>query len=173
MDPDLYDEWLDVTSRYVWHQIVKLNRPDIILTPQSSSSLVVDFAEKVSDYANVEFLPHAFIKNPVDDIIIKCPEGVNAPDRALAQAQKVLDYIKQTGKFEAKSVPKQLLKFFRNLYRNDEEYVDLLKGKKVAVIDDSMTSRATMFNIFDVCDYVYEAADSYGITIFKHMSTRK
>lgn len=43
----------------------------------------------------------------------------------------------------------------------------MLEGQKVVVLDDSITSKATMSNIFDVCDYLYDTSEAYGITIFK------
>lgn len=169
MNPQLYDEWLDYTARYINQAIISKNRPDVIVIPESSSNLVLDLARKVSKYAKIEYLPHAFIKNPVDNITLSISEG----DPGYEATMKVLNKIKQNGFFEAKLVPKRMLKFFRNIYTNDEKYVDMLEGQKVAVIDDSMTSKSTMMNIFDVCDYIYNTADAYGVTIFKHSKAHK
>lgn len=66
-----------------------------------------------------------------------------------------------------------MLKFFRDVYREDETYVDQLEGKRVAVLDDSMTSKSTMMNIFDVCDYLYDTSYAYGVTIFKKTGSSK
>lgn len=46
-----------------------------------------------------------------------------------------------------------MLKFFRDIYTNDDDYIDYLEGKRVAIIDDYITSKSTMTNIFDVCDF--------------------
>lgn len=168
MDKNLYDEWLDYTARYISQAIIRTNRPDILVIPESSSSLVLDLARKVSKYARIDYLPHAFIKNPVDKITLSISKG----DPGYDSTMKVLDKIRKNGSFEAKLVPKRMLKFFRDIYTNDDKYENMLEGKKVAVIDDSMTSKATMMNIFDVCDYLYGTSDAYGITIFKHSNSQ-
>lgn len=173
LDKELYDEWLDYTARYIYSQVIRTDKPDLIVIPQSSSSLVEDLAKQVSSISHIDYLPNAFQKNPVEDIVIKVPNGMNVPQSAFAAMNKVLDHIKQTGQFEAKLVPKRMLKFFRNIYKGDVKYAELLAGKHVAVFDDSMTSKATMANIFDVCDYVYNTASSYGVTIFKKVGSKK
>lgn len=173
LDKELYDEWLDYTAEYIWSEILNSNKPDIIAVPQSSSSLVEDLAKQISRMAHIDYIPHAFHKNPVDKITITIPQGIKIPQSTIDAMNKILDRIRQEGRFEAKSVPKRMLKFFRNIYTNDEEYKDELRGKKVAVLDDSMSSKATMANIFDVCDYVYNVASSYGVTIFKKVGSHR
>ena len=172
MGSELYEEWLEYTARYIWNEILRNNKPDIIAVPESSSPLITDLARYISKMSKILCLPHAFKKNPVKNIIIQVPENTYVSESGIKKAEKVLEQIKQKGVFESKSVPKSLLKLFRNIYTNDDEYVDLLYHAKVAVIDDSMTSKSTMMNIFDVCDYLYETAESYGITIFKKVGSR-
>lgn len=174
MNRELYDEWINHTAFYINSTIFPVTgRPDIIAVPQSSSNLINDLAKELTRLSGIDYLPNAFIKNPVDEIIIDIPEGVKVSESALKSAEKALDRIRQIGKFEAKAVPKRMLKFFRNIYTDDDGYVDILRGKKLAVLDDSITSKATMMNIFDVCDYLYETAESFGITIFKKTGSNK
>lgn len=174
MDRLDYNDFVESTASYINSQIIRLNRPDIILTPQSSSRFINDVADAVSKASRIGNLPHAFKKNPVTDILLVFPEESNIPLSTKQACEKILDRIHDQGFFEAKLVPKRMLKFFKNIYTDDEEYEDVLSGLKVAVLDDSMTSRATMANIFDVCDYLYETSpDSYGITVFKHLPEKK
>lgn len=174
MEKTIYREWVQYTADYIWGEILSKDRPDIIAVPQSSSSLVEDVAKATvrSSQYTIEYLPNAFIKNPVSDITIEDPNGFPLTESVKKSAVKVLEQIRRKGVFESKAVPKRLLKFFRNIYTNDDEYVELLEGKKVAVLDDSMTSKSTMMNIFDVCDYLYDCAESYGVTIFKKSGSR-
>lgn len=174
MSADLYADWLQYTATYIWAEILSKNKPDVIAVPQSSSRLVEDLAKAIVREAHydIEYLPNAFIKNPVSDITIEDPNGFPLTESVKKSAVKVLEQIRRKGVFESKAVPKRLLKFFRNIYTNDDEYVELLEGKKVAVLDDSMTSKSTMMNIFDVCDYLYDCAESYGVTIFKKSGSR-
>lgn len=172
MDPEYYDIWLRYTAEYINYYILRNNKPDVIAVPESSSSLVVDLARKISLISKIDYLPHAFKKNPVEDIVIDLPDDVKADEATLKKAETLLDKVRKNGKFESKLVPKQWLKFFRNIYTNDDDYIDELYNKKVAVIDDSMTSKATMMNIFDVCDYLYETQEAYGITIFKKVGSK-
>lgn len=175
MDPELYDEWLEYTARYIFNEIMLKNRPDIIAVPESSSPLALDLAKHISKRSGIAYLPHAFKKNPVEDIIIQLPEDGADSDKSegrLKIAEKVLEQIKKKGVFESKSVPKKVLKLFRNIYTNDDEYIDLLWHAKVAVVDDSISSKSTMMNIFDVCDYLYETSESYGITLFKKVGSQ-
>lgn len=169
MNKSLYYEWLNFTARYIQQAILSKNKPDLIVVPESSSNLIVDLAAEISRNTGLDYLPHAFKKNPVEDITINLKEG----DPAYKSAAIVLQRIKDAGRFEAKNVPKQMLKFFKDIYTVDDDYIDILEGQRVAVLDDSMTSKATMSNIFDVCDYLYETEDAYGITIFKHTTRRK
>lgn len=173
MDKALYSEWLDYTARYIWENILSKNKPDIIAVPESSSNLVENLAGYISKISRIDYLPHAFKKNPVDDIVLSIPDNVRIPEKSMQKLEQILEKFKKNGRFEAKAVPKRMLKFFRNIYTNDDDYVELLQGKKIAVLDDSMTSKITMANIFDVCDYLYEASESYGVTIFKKTSSRK
>lgn len=158
-----YSEWIDFTARYIVEHILRHDMPDILVIPESSSNLVVDLAKSVSKYAKLSYLPHAFIKNPVDKITLNISED----DPGYQSVMKVLTRIRQNGSFEAKLVPKRMLKFFKDIYTNDDKYANMLEGQKVVVLDDSITSKATMSNIFDVCDYLYGTSEAYGITIFK------
>ena len=89
--------------------------PDILVIPESSSNLIVDLAKSVSKYAKLPYLPHAFIKNPVDKITLSISED----DPGYQSVMKVLTRIRQNGSFEAKLVPKRMLKFFKDIYTND------------------------------------------------------
>ena len=173
MDRKLYREWLVYTAEYIYSTVLRKDMPDIIAIPESSSNLVEDLAMTIRAMYNIKYLPFAFHKNPVSKITLEIPQNVKISKDALTSAQKVLDKIKSQGYFEAKLVPKRMLKFFRNIYTNEEDYIDLLEGKKVVVLDDSMTSRATMSNIFDVCDHIYNTAESYGVTIFKKTGSHR
>lgn len=164
-----YDKWVKLTAEYIWSAIVWKNKPDVIAVPQSSSTLAHDIAVELSKIAKVDCINNAFKKNPVSEITIEIPDNLNLPDSTLQALERILDRIQVKGKFEAKSVPKKFLKFFRNVYTNDESYEDLIYNRKVLVIDDSMSSKSTMANIFDVCDRVYQSSDCYGVTVFKKL----
>lgn len=79
-----YYEWLDYTARYIWSNIMMSDRPDVIVVPESSSDLVESLAKYVSKYAKVPYLPHAFIKNPVNKITLSISEN----DPAYKSAKK-------------------------------------------------------------------------------------
>lgn len=168
MDPVDYDKWLKWTAEYIETDVMKRDT-DYIITPASSSNLIYDIAMEVSSISSVGWISDAFIKNPVSAITLEFPEGVS--EKTVEAAQKLLDSMIKNGKFESKLAGPQrkgLLKYFRNVFRHDEKCVGLLKGKNVMVLDDSISSKGTFLNIFQVCDDVYQVADCYGVTIFKH-----
>lgn len=174
MNPADYEQWLKETAKYIDDEIMERMNTDYILTPASSSNLIYDMALELSSSSSVGWISDAFVKNPVDRITLKFPD--NASDETIQMTEKLLNDMRKHGKFESKIAGPQrkgYLKYFRNVFRHDEKCVDLLRGKNVAVLDDSISSKGTLFNIFQVCDDVYEVNDCYGITIFKHMKELK
>lgn len=165
-----YRDWLYDVAVYIYDHIIMNNRPDILAVPVSSSPLIEDVAKEICRISKgrLDYLPDAFKKNPVDKITIDIPDGFASEHPAFVKkAQAAFNKMQESGVFEAKSTYKPALKFYRNIYTGDEKYLSKLKGKAVAVLDDSMSSKTTMINILDVCDNVYQTSDCYGITIFK------
>lgn len=171
-----YRDWLYDIAVYIYYHIIKQNKTDVIAVPYSSSSLVEDIAKEICKVSkgSIDYLPNAFRKNPVSKIILDIPESIAETNPSFVKkAEAALDKLKREGgQFEAKRVYKPALKFYRNIYSGDMRYADELKGQVVAVLDDSMSSRSTMINMFDVCDNVYQVADCYGVTAFKHITKR-
>jgi hypothetical protein len=169
LNSDDYFEWIESTASYIVSSIISKNKPDILLCPASSSNLVFDVANEISKQSGIQLLDNAFIKNPVSQITLDIDES----HKAYPIAVKALDNVVKQGKFEAKRVPKQTLKFFKNIYRGDSAYADIVSGKDVAIIDDSMSSSSSMMNMMDVCENVYNVNSVYGITVFKRVGSFK
>lgn len=175
---DDYRDWLNEVAIYIYDHILRQKGmyPDIIAVPASSSSLVEDVAKEIRKVSSgaIDYLSNAFRKNPVDQIVIDIPDKIaEANPTFVKKAQQSFDKMQASGVFEAKSVYKPALKFYRNIYRGEDSYIDQLEDKVVAVLDDSMSSRMTMMSILDVCDNVYHVKDCYGVTVFKRSGTKK
>lgn len=170
IEESTYNEWVDYTAQYIIEEILDPNQTDVICVPKSSSTLAYDIARVISRKTGILCLNNAFIKNPVDQIKLQFPAKIS--QTAVDECNNILNKIVEKGIFEAKAVPKRFLKFFRNIYRNDDQYNNLLEDQNVLVVDDSMTSKSTMMNIFDVCDNIYHTASCYGVTAFKKTGSR-
>lgn len=170
--------------------------PDVIVTPQSSSTMLKEFAEALADGLGVEARKiGAFKKAPMIDLPEDREEALKAIeakyfDRERFEAEykkedpkqrakdvrdllsSILRSIKKNGHIVAKELYKPMSKFVKNLVdsdlHGDDEYS--LMDKRVLVVDDVLSSGTTMTDVFRACKDLL-AAEVYGAVMFARTSS--
>lgn len=172
-------------------------QPEVIVTPQSSSTVVVELANALADKLGVHarkigaFKKSEKIELPDDkvkaldliqskyidlDYMMDKFKGDDAQlERAMKEiGQAVFRSIKKHGYIAAKELPKFYGKFVKNIVdsalEGDDEYS--LMDKDVMVVDDVLSSGATMSDVFRACKDL-GAKNVWGVTLFGRTSSTK
>lgn len=188
-------KFLDEATTHMANEFKKMNmKADVIVSPQSSSSLLNDFATLLADKLKIESKKiGAFKKSDA----IELPD--NKQEAMKLIASKYIDYkymdqkfsgdeakradavneicnavyrsIKKHGAITSKELPKQFAKFVKNIM-DIGDLDDVLDGKTVMVVDDVLSSGSTMSDLFRLCQEL--GADKvFGATLFARTSNTK
>lgn len=194
-DPRRRDKFIDDATTHMAAEFKKMKRvPDVVVTPQSSSTVVSEFASALADKLGVQakkigaFKKADAIKLPDDrDEALKLiadkyvdkaymhekfKGDAETRERAIKEiATAVRRSIKKHGHIVAKELPKFYAKFVKNIVDHtlsgDDEYA--LMDKDVMVVDDVLSSGATMSDLFRACKDL-GAKSVYGATLFARTS---
>jgi adenine/guanine phosphoribosyltransferase-like PRPP-binding protein len=170
-------------------------QPDVIVTPQSSSPLLSDFANALADELDVQarkigafkkttdiklpddyeaalkfirskYLDHTFI----DQKFTGDEKARSAMERQLEQA--IYRSIQKHGSITAKELPKLYGKFVKNIVQAelDDEYS--LMDKQVMIVDDVLSSGTTMSDLFRAVNDL-GAAKVWGAVLFARTSVNE
>ncbi len=186
----LHDACEYMASEFKKHKLT----PDIIVTPQSTSTVTAEFANALGDALGIQARKiGAFKKAPGIDVsgdkeVTKAEvmkkyidmeyfnEKFSGDEEARRTALRdltsaVIRSIRKNGTIVAKELDKRMLKFVKNIMQSDlqgdDEYS--LMDKKVLVIDDVLSSGGTMSDLFRAAKELY-AADVFGCTLFARTS---
>lgn len=159
-------------------QIISHLKPDVILYPKSSSSLTKTFVDKLHKaHPKIEILDEAFIKKVLqagdEEALIntKHPDwkkfADENPDAAIELKKSLKRHIKD-GNLELKKLYKPYVKFIKNFVEmKDASFLlDKVIGKNVLIVDDILSSGATMLEMFRQLRE-FEPESMAGLTIFK------
>jgi hypothetical protein len=169
-----YANFISRTAIFMADKIVRPEKIDVIVTPDSTSHLITDLIKELKlRLPHIRFLPNSYVK-PTDltKITIDYDNGKITP-AIVKSLEKFLEKSRNDGKFSMKDIPsKQWGKFILGFIEPAEDiHLKSLVGTKVMVIDDLLSSGATINRIIDnVKEIKYEANDStevIGATIFK------
>lgn len=196
--PARREKFIADTTTHMASEFKKMNKlPDVIVTPQSSSTVVSEFATMLANKLGVKaakigaFKKADSIELPDDkektltliqskyidlDYMLDKFKGddkqVDVAMREIALA--IMRSIKKHGHIVAKELPKFYGKFVKNIVDNalegDDQY--LLMDKNVMVVDDVLSSGATMSDLFRACKDLL-AKDVWGCTLFARTSAVK
>ncbi len=194
-DPKSRQKFIDEATDHMAAEFKKMKRtPDVIVTPQSSSPVVAEFAEMLAQKLGVkaakigafkkadaielpddkaeamQLIAKKYVDNAYMDEKFKGDEAQR--DRAVQEISRaVYRSIKKHGHIVAKELPKFYAKFVKNIVDNalegDDEY--LLMDKDVMVVDDVLSSGATMSDLFRACKDLL-AKSVWGATLFARTS---
>lgn len=164
------------------NKAVNLSNVDIVIYPQSSSSLTKDIVDRIDSFTDSEkYIKIEVVKKSIDEINFnwskfeKYCENHNVPSDAKAIMQKkmmkMLDDIHSLDYFSiAKNIKGQKYKkFLSTIYKfYDDKTIKLLKtieDKKILVIDDIYTSGTTIEQIIKSYQ-ILDPDDSNVLTVF-------
>lgn len=188
-------KFLDDATSHMAAEFKRLNlKADVIVSPQSSSSLLTDFATMLGDKLNVEAkkigafkkskiiqLPDdkaeamkLIAKNYVDFKYMdeKFTGDEETRDRAIKEiCTAVYRSIRKHGAIVSKELPKFYAKFVKNIM-DIGDLDDTLDGKTVMVVDDVLSSGSTMSDLFRLCQEL-GAEKVFGATLFARTASAK
>lgn len=167
IDDKDYKSFLNRTAEFISYKILDKNMVDIILTPQSSSFFVDDLLSYISKKKpTIKYVSTAFKKNKITDVKLDFKD-VEVKDETRSSLEKFFNKMKGSSEYlEAKKVPKQFLQFFTNLYSIEPTIAEKIKDKRIAIMDDSITSGVTMKSFIESVQ-LYSPKSVIGITVFK------
>jgi len=164
--------------------LVKRIKPDIIIYPKSSSSLVKQFVDEIhAAYPTAEVLSDAFIKKALNAEDVEPLINTNHhlwkkfseenPDSVKELKRSLKNQIKN-GELELKKFYKPYLKFIKNFIELKDAYTVLEKvlDSNVLVVDDILSTGSTMIEMIRQLKE-FEPSNVAGLTLFKLTSTPK
>lgn len=155
--------------------------PEVILYPKSSSPLLKRFVELLHKaYPKVKIADEAFVKSIIkagdEDALIntKHPDWQKFSDNhpeAVTELKKSIKRIIKDGTLDLKHFYKRHAKFLKNFIemKNASNTLDQVIEKRILVIDDVLSSGATMHEMFRQLRE-FEPESISGLTIFKRTS---
>lgn len=161
-------------------KLMAVAKPDLVLHPKSSSPLIIDFVARLRQrYPNVKSLGDAFFKKVLSAEDVTPLINTSHPDweKFVSTHPHEVEKLKLSlkrqlennkGQLELKKLYKPYLKFVKNFMELEDSYkiLDQVIGKRVMVIDDVISSGATMLEMLrQLRDF--EPAYLTGLTIFK------
>lgn len=185
-------KFLDEATTHMANEFKRLNlNADVIISPQSSSSLLTEFATLLADKLKIEakkigaFKKSDAIKLPDDktkamELIAKkyvdykyMDEKFTGDEATRERAVKeictaVYRSIKKHGAIVSKELPKFYAKFVKNIM-DIGDLDDTLDSKTVMVVDDVLSSGSTMSDLFRLCQEL-GAEKVFGATLFARTS---
>ena len=149
---DNYNLFLDKAVMF-FENAFDISTIDIIIIPQSSSSLNFDIAKRIKDkVSHAYFIKDTVIKNNPSNIQIDMDlvKKYKLSPETVARIQQIIDS-SGTGSFNIKKLTPRIRKFVFNVLKfNDEntrQFYNRLFGGNVLVIDDFVTTGATLTNM--------------------------
>lgn len=187
-DPRQISRFFTDTVAYMAHGLkLQKVKPDVIVSPKSTAPAAHEFAEQLSKAMGCELYQGSFSKSDTfvlphskDDalraIMDKFVDHDHLADKYHGSdiekftkrvAQSIYSSFKTHGKLELKSVDKQTSKFIKGFMETNANLV----GKNVLVVDDILSSGATMSEMLRLAQEA-GAASTVGAVIF-NMTTSK
>jgi len=193
LDPNRRTKFIDETTSHMASEFKRMNlKPDMVVAPNSSSSLLSDFASQLAHKLGVkDFKIGAFKKTATLDLpedkaealaLIEkkhidqkhVDEKFSGDDEKRAKVikelcQAIYRSIKKHGGIVAKELPKMYAKFVKNIM--DPHELEGLEGKTVMVVDDILSSGSTMSDLFRICNEM-GAKKVVGATLFARSGSK-
>jgi hypothetical protein len=190
------EKFIADTTTHMAAELKKMKRvPDVIATPQSTSTAAAEFAEALAsklgveakkigafkktpgmdvtgdkDATRAEIMKHHIDMEYFDEKFTGDEESRRTTLRDLTSA--IIRSIKRHGYIVAKEINKPHLKFVKNIMQpdlhGDDEYS--LMDKDVMIVDDVLSSGGTMSDLFRAAKEL-GAASVFGCTLFARTST--
>jgi phosphoribosylpyrophosphate synthetase len=165
-------------------KILKQTRPDVLVYPKSGSPFLKQYIDSIRNLdPDLKIIDNAFLKKQLDGTEIEPLINTSHPDWEKFASENPKEVVKlkrsiatniHNGVIELKKLYKPYVKFIKNFIemRDAYELLDSVLGKKVIVIDDILSSGATMAEMVRQLEEL-EPSEIYGLTVFKHTTSQK
>ena len=159
-------------------QIMNHLKPEVIIYPKSSSTLVKDFVDRLHKaYPGIKIVDEGFVKKLINAGDEEALINTSHPDwkkfadenpKAVEDLKKSLKRNIKDGTIEMKKLYKPYVKFIKNFVemKDASNTLDQVIGKRVMVVDDILSTGTTILEIFRQLRE-FEPEDLSGLTIFK------
>jgi len=132
-------------------RILRKHKPDIIVTPKSSSDLAKIFAESIEKRNNYDLFVDSFEKNPDISRIGIDKDNPKISSEIIKRMSTALRTAKKKGFLSIKAFLPHHRKFLTNLFELvDPKISSKVEGKTVVIVDDIMTSGTTANQIANI-----------------------
>lgn len=165
-----YKHFIKRTAIFISHRILKDLKPDIIITPKSSSFILNDLLDVLEEInPHIKFLSEKIQKvDNIDKIKIDYNHKGISPD-IIKSLESIIARAKREGYFQLKWVNKRWAKFISNFFEIvDENKFNKINGKRVIILDDVLSTGTTFQDMIRIVS-MYSPEDIHGITIFKSL----
>lgn len=180
LNPKQLDTFL-VQCQIAIERVLEKTKPDVIIYPKSSSTLIGDLVSKITGaHDDIKVLGDAFVKKAIDAESVEPlintahPDwekfSSEHPDEVKKLKKSVAKMIRDhKGRLELKKLYKPYLKFIKNFIEMKDAYevLDSVLDKSVLVLDDVLSSGTTMAEMVRQLAEM-EPKSLAGLTIFKH-----
>jgi len=161
-------------------------KPDVIIYPKSSSSLLKQFVDEVSKtYPSAEVLSDSFIKVALNAENVEPLINTNHPDwvkfaeenpKAVKELKRSLkgQILKGSGELQFKNIYKPYAKFIKNFIelRDSYEVLEKVLDNNVLIIDDILSTGSTMAEMVRQVSEL-EPSKITCLTLFKYTTAPK
>jgi hypothetical protein len=181
VNPKQLDTFL-IQTALASKSIIEKLKPDVIIYPKSSSTLVADFAKKIGEKHDIKIINDAFFKKVLNPEDIEPLINTSHPDwekfssehpgevkkLKMSLSKMIKDH---GGNLELKKMYKPYMKFIKNFIEMQDAYeiLEAVIEKNVLVLDDVLSSGSTMLEMIRQIAEM-EPKSIAGLTIFKHTS---
>jgi phosphoribosylpyrophosphate synthetase len=148
IDQQSYSHFLSRSTLYM-SSIIKENEIDLIIVMDSSSNLVSDLSNKILSLLPVYYesmtFNKAIFKNPNFDEITFNPEKYGLSDKSKDKMISALRKMSRDGYFSIQKIMPGMRKIIENWLKINDNVLQKIVGKNVAIIDDILTSGSTFY----------------------------
>jgi len=163
-----YRHFIKRTAIFISSKILKKSKPDIVITPASTSFILNDLIEELkSIMPHVKFLKEKFSKVLDPKKITIDLDHPKITDKIIDVLESILKRAKRDGYFQLKKVLPQNRKFLKNYFNLIDDYkYEKIKGKNIVLLDDVVSSGSTFEEMIRIIEQ-YGPNTINGVTIFK------
>lgn len=171
-----YNHFVKRTANFINHVSKYSKESAFIVTPETTALLLKDIVDELNNKttydAEVSF--DGFTKNDVKDIkvdydLIKSSVKESQQQDIINLMEGYLKQFQKQGYFKIKEIKQpQYRKFLTNLFTiKDESLIEKIKGKKIILIDDVLTSGTTLRSVYSILTTLTKPENIQIFTIFK------
>jgi hypothetical protein len=163
-----YQSFLKRTAIFISSRIFKEVKPDVVITPKSSSNILNDIIKELQNISpHIIFLQEKF-KKIVDPEQIKIDyDNPSITPKIIDRLENILRKAKRDGYFQLKAALPQNRKFLQNYFELIDDYkYEKIEGKNIILLDDVVSSGSTFDEMMRILEQ-YAPNEISGVTIFK------